>query len=203
MYNTLFVIFCIKCYISYLSCLTLFCIMLKIWMKWYIKIHVILHIYIYIYVNNIGICWDAVRVRSLAPLISHQDDDASSFLLCGFISEALWMHSALQQKLNMDSPPVLTKRNVKPISSSLELTLCQSNSKTKSWLDCPPKTIEERPPVQKYSLATRWLKRSSLSSSLLFIFAGFGPRLPPREHKRKSRKAVSSWRAPLILQRSA
>jgi hypothetical protein len=27
--------------------------------------------------------------------------------------------------------------------------------------------------------------------------------LPPREHKRKSRKAVSSWRAPLILQRSA
>ena len=70
------------------------------------------------------------------------------------------------------------------------------------WI-APPKTIEERPPVQKYSLATRWLKRSSLSSSLLFIFAGFGPRLPPREHKRKSRKAVSSWRAPLILQRSA
>lgn len=98
-----------------------------------------IYIYIDIYVNNIGICWDAVRVRSLAPLIPHQDDDASSFLLCGFISEALWMHSALQQKLNMDSPPVLTKRNAKPISSSLELTLCQSNSKTKSWLDCPPK----------------------------------------------------------------
>ena len=144
MYNTLFFIFCITCYAIYhiYHVLHYFLLCWKYeWniVKWYINKYMSLYISIYIYVNNIGICWDAVRVRSLAPIISHQDDDASSFLLCGFISEALWMHSALQQKLNMDSPPVLTKRNVKPISSSLELTLCQINSKTKSWLDCPQK----------------------------------------------------------------
>lgn len=134
------------------------------------------------------------RIKMMMPPVSCSVDSFPRRFECTQLFSRSWIWILLQSLQRETWNPSQVVWNLPSVRSIVRLKA--------DWI-APPKTIEERPPVQKYSLATRWLKRSSLSSSLLFIFAGFGPRLPPREHKRNSRKAVSSWRAPLILQRSA
>ena len=104
MYNTLFFIFCIKCYISYLSCLALVCIMLKIWMKWYIKIHVIIHLYIYMltileYVEMLFgfVPWHPLsRIKMMMPPVSCSVDSFPRCFECTQLFSRSWIWILLQ-----------------------------------------------------------------------------------------------------------